>query len=589
MSKYLVIATASVVLVMCAAMCAADIYTTQVTNTSSKQWISLRVQPNYAVVNYAVPPQAYNLSMPGTVWKCYRMEQGSNFYQTSQFLLYPEVGSDAQLDPGETAMVTINYTPDGSGNPVSFSFYPQSWPLDGTMVTVTPDDMKDWSLVINTENPGFVTGKICKYGSGFFEANRPLVAEEYNIPMGKGTLYVELDYTGGPGSDATPSTVWLGTDKHNGVPLAGITLNQIKTMKYFGFNSKIPTRTTHGSGWENWQDYWIHPRQPICLEITAEDPNDPTNRLQFWFRPFQTAKVSGDNCGRQNRRWLWYDCVNGTPQIQVTRRWYVYKGLAPDGTTGLDEAYDSWDLLKAVYGNWKLVSTSTTFDPANGQYKSAGWDNTTNPVGTPTCTATGMPINFEVGARKGWSVIYTMENTTPVNWAGYYWGFRGNIDLFTLGIDFNNDGDDADPGELVTYNFEPSESEPDPTIATIMSRDIYNPVIGWPVIVGGTELRGRGPAMENVYHRIVGKVTNIGNTQVRLGFDDGVKPALGYTNVWLVRNINTYYNSAAGYVWPGFGQWWTTWGWLEKSKFFPATPKPYCLWCSYFSLQRLYP
>lgn len=572
----------------------ADTYTTIVTNSSAKQWIALRVQPTNAAVDYELSPTAWNMASPGIKWKCYRMEQGSNYYQTGQFLLYPPDGSGTQLDPGESAYVVINYDPVDPLQPVYFSMNPTLWPLDGTTVIVTPDNMQGWSIETNCSTPGGARARICRFGPGYFEANRPLIAEEYNVPLGEGSFYAELDYTGGPGSNATPGTAWLGTDTHNGVPLAGIKLSQIKTMKWFGFNCKIPTRTQHPSGWENYDLWWIFPRQPICLELTVESP-DGSERLQFWFRPFQTGKVSGDNCGRQNKRWLWFDAINGTPQVQVTRRWYVYKGLAEDGDLSLDEVYWAWSDLIAKYGDWKLVQTSN--DPWPAGYKSAGWDETTDPPGSPTCTATGKCLNFQVGARKGYCHIYGPDNEWEdgtyhlniVNWAGYYWGFRGNIDLFTLGIDLNGDGDAADPGETVNYNFEPSESEPPVRINYITQKDVYQKPINTTYIQGSMELRAAGPAMENTYHRVCGKITNVGQRNVRLGFDDGSKPPLGMVSMFLIRNINSYYNSDSGYVWPGVGHWYTVWGWLEKSHFFPATPKPYLLWGSYFNLRKLYP
>lgn len=559
----------------------ADTYTNTFTNTSTKQWIAWHIEcTNVDSVNYKTV-DAYNTSAPSPKWRVYFFEQGSNFYQRKGFLVYPADDSGTEIDPGETLSITFTFTPTAGATP-SFTQYPVEWPLDGDLVIVTPENMESlgWSIATNS---GAKAG-IVPYGPGVWEANRALVAEEYNIHLGKGSFYAELDYSGGPGSTETPATAWLGLDSFGGQPLAGIPLKRIKTMKYFCFQSKIPTRTTHPSSWESWNAWWIYPRQPICLELTAESP-DGSGRLQFWFRPWSTSKVSGDNSGRQNRRWLWYDCINGTPQVQVTRRWYVYRGLAEDGVTSLDQVFDSWSELVAVYGDWKLVSTSN--DPWPIGYKSAGWDETTDPPGSPTCTATGKCLNFVVGARKGQTHIYGPDNDyqlNVVNWAGYYWGLRGNLDFFTLGIDLNGDGDDADPGERITYNFEPSPADlPLRKVATNQEAT-YDRIMGVHVRQGSHEWRLVDPVLNYCPTMICGKVTKINNVCFEL--DDGSNIPMK-TRVYLIRNLYNYYDSASGYTFPATGQYWCVWGWLEKPRFFPDVQKPLCLWTNIFNCKRL--
>ena len=70
-------------------------------------------------------------------------------------------------------------------------------------------------------------------------------------------------------------------------------------------------------------------------------------------------------------------------------------------------------------------------------------DASCKPVGAPACTATGMCLNFVVGARKDFAAVFDSDK---VRWANDYRGFEGYVDWFTLGID----------GKRVTFNFEPA-------------------------------------------------------------------------------------------------------------------------------------
>lgn len=555
-------------------------YSGTFTNGSAKTWIAYHIECTNAIPRFeqnpTYPPTAYNTAAPGQLWAYYQFEQGTNFYQKNGFLVYPKEGSGLEILPGQTLSLTFPYQKEDETQPSSFNMYPVTWPLNGTMVTVTPENMASlgWSVATNRN----ATAGLVKYGCAIYEANRGLITENENINLGKGTFYATLDYSGGPGTSGSAvqsATAWLGLDKWNGQPLAGITLNRITKMKYFGFVSKEPTRTTGGANWDSYDQWWIGPRQPICLEITAENPNDPSDRRQFWFRPWQTAKISGDNCRRQAQRWLWYDCIDGTPQVQVTKRWYCYRGLSPDGTTSLDEVYGTWADLIAVYGDWKLVQTSTTYNPAAGQYKSAGWDNQTTPPGTPTCSATGKCINFQVGARKGVANVYGPENgTDTVNWAGYYWGFRGHVDFFTLGID----------GVDITYDFEPSPTEQDVQIVGINQLAQFDPIMGSTVIGYNNAPVRQYPHLLDYYPvRLTGKVVERYNAWFAL--EDGTNPAMR-TRVYLIRDNNNTY-AYPQYSYPVLGQTWTVFGFLEQARFRPDQTKPWCLWTNIYNCQKI--
>lgn len=571
--SFVLAAVIAVMLVTTAACSLAAVYTNTFTNSGSKTWIGFRVECTNAVPDWG-SQNVYNVLTPYQKWVIYRYEQGTNFYQRNGFLAYPKDRDTQSLPSGGTLNVTFNYTAVDPLQGVSFTMTPIEWPLDGGMETVTPDNMDSlgWSVATNRNAfAGLVT-----YGTATFEANRGFVTECENFDLGRGAFYATIDYSGGPGTtgDAQQSaTAWLGLDQWKGQPLAGVTLNRITKLKYFGFVSKIPTRTS-GGHWDNWNQYWIGPRQPICLELTIENPADPSDRRQLWFRPWQTAKVSGDNCMRQNKRWIYYDCINGQPYIQTRARWYCYRGLSDDGLTSLDEVYGTWSELMAAYGTWKLVATSNTPYPAG--YKSAGWDNTTSPQGSPTCSATGKPINFQVGARKGYTNIYGPDfDTDVVNWAGYYWGFKGHVDFFTLGID----------GQDVTYNFEPSPEEPSVKAVNINQSIDDHPIMGQMVLdYNNTPVKDYGPVLDYHLVRITGKVVERSNVYFVL--DDGSGNNLPI-RTYMVRDNNVYYDSAHGYTWPNLGQWWTVYGFLEKTRFKPEEERPWLLWGSYFNMRRI--
>lgn len=552
----------------------ASTYSAGFTNTSTQTWIGWHVDCTNATPDFDYA-KVNNSLTPYQRWIIFKFEQGSNFYQRKGFLAYPRDRALQSIAPGATLSVVFDYTITDPTKPVSFTMYPIGWPPDGTLTTVTPENMASigWSTATNRG----ATAGLVKYGCAIYEANRGLITEQENIDLGKGSYYATVDYAGGPGcvgEEYQSSTAWLGLDQFNGQPLAGVTLNRITKMKYFGFVSKEPTRTT-GPYWDSWQHWWGGPSQPICLELTAENPNDPTDRRQLWFRPWGTEKASGESSGRQARRWLWYDCINGTPQVQVVRRWYVPRGLNGQGTASLDEEYASWADLVNVYGSWKLVTTSTGYWPSQGQYKSAGWDGTTIPPGSITCTATGKCLNFVVGARKGWTNVYGVENgTDAINWANRYWGFRGHVDMFTLGVD----------GQDVTYNFEPSPTEPDVKIVSINDKEAYDAVLGQTVIgYNNAPIRQYPHLLDYYLVKITGKVVD--PTQVSFSLEDGSDLAMK-TRIFLIRDDNVYYDTAHGYRWPKLGEVWSVWGFLEKTRFHGEDARPYCLWTSYYNCQK---
>ena len=126
-------------------------------------------------------------------------------------------------------------------------------------------------------------------------------------------LYASCDicYSGSTNTGKTPSTVWLGTDTHAGLPLAGVKLNQIRKMKYYAFVSGVPTLLASGvydSNWSSWQGWWYNPRFPIQLQLCFQDAQG--NRKQVWYRPWGNDPFIGDNCS-DGRLSIWeqYSCM----------------------------------------------------------------------------------------------------------------------------------------------------------------------------------------------------------------------------------------------------------------------------------------
>lgn len=317
-------------------------------------------------------------------------------------------------------------------------------------VTVSPDNMQGWAVAVNQNGLAYFTPS----GVVLYETTA-------GFPSGRGAFYAQCQSGGTSQTDKTPDTVWLGLDTLNGQPLAGVTLNQIKTLKYTGYVSDMVTYNATTTEWK-------YPREPICLQFVITDAAG--NRRNLWFRPWSNKPQGhgyGGNPADQMAQWITYDCINCTPQFQGPKATITPLWSEPQS----NQVFKSWAEVCAAYGSWTLVATSTTFDPANGQFKSPGWDNSTTPIGAVTATGTGMPLNFEVGARKfAYNGIWGATSNT--NWFPESINFRGYVDTFTLGVDFNGDGDDEDPGENTTFDFEPAAATPTPRLVAMNLRSI---------------------------------------------------------------------------------------------------------------------
>ncbi len=345
---------------------------------------------------------------------------------------------------------------------------------NAAVLTVSPDNMGDWH--IETNNGGTVD--FANYGPSVYERPFAWTADD-GQPLGRGALYITLEGK----YDGTGSTSWLGMDKFNGASLAGTPLSSITKLEYYAYLGHIPTAGP--ADYTSWKIYYRYPHQPISLQITAEDPNDPSNRRQFWWMPWGALNLSkpetirGDNSGRYCRKWLRYDCINfNNPDSGMGGRWYQPGHYTYDSGTGTwttllaEQTFDTWSALTAAYGSWKLVATSTSYDPDNGQWKSPGWDDATVPPGRPTCTATGMCINFEWGARKSGPDGVHLFYETGRSWENCTQLGKGLMDRFTLGIN----------GVNTTYDFEPAADAEPPQIVVINNKAAYDAVVYKPSV-----------------------------------------------------------------------------------------------------------
>jgi hypothetical protein len=364
-------------------------------------------------------------------------------------------------------------------------------------LTVSPENMQGWAMTANKFGLAYLTSGGCVWdetGSGF--------------PSGKGAYYALTTGGGVSTTDKTPDTCWLGLDTLNGTPLAGIRLSQIKTMRYTSYASDMPNyQITEGE--------WKYPREPICLQFVVQD--ETGSRRNIWFRPWSYKPQGGGYGGNpadQMGQWITYDCINCTPEFVGPIR-----TIKPMWSEPISNGqFNSWADVCALYGNETLVPTAAVGE----YYHTAGWDGTTTPTGNPTATATGMPLNFEVGARKfqyngiwGGSGVWFPESIN----------FKGYVDTFTLGVDLNNDGDDADEGEQITYDFEPSADTADPQVVALNLRSICE---GDTTTSGSTTHR-TGYAVPWDYYkiwakfrsRLVGQVTNVTQSQEGIYSENG--------------------------------------------------------------------
>ena len=412
-----------------------------------------------------------------------------------------------------------------------------------TVVTVTPENMQGWSIETNQG----ARASFANYG--YAVAQRP-VGESPTAPgpwtaddgaytnLGQGAYYATLINQG-------YSTAWLGLDTSHGQSLAGIALNRITKLEYYALVAHFPIHI--GGGGTDWKIYtsWGYPRQPIQLQITAQSP-DGTDRKQFWFLPWEPrgwapgygSFLRGDNCGQNTNKWIRYDCIdrNNTEPAHWVLQSYWY---CPDP----QQAFETWADLIALFGNYTLVPTSN--DPYPTGWKSAGWDATTDPVGTPLCTGTGKCINFEVGARKSDpTAVYSEE---PTGWCTDFQQFRGYVDRFTLGIDSTD----------VTYDFEPSAGAAPPRIVCMSHKAAYDPIVN---TLPGSDQPGK------VMVKIIGKVAARENPRFWMGdpFTGTIDPLapqiVTYTFEGDPRTTTTWPNPT--YI----DEYWSVTGILERSR-----------------------
>ena len=395
------------------------------------------------------------------------------------------------------------------------------------VVTVSPEHMQGWIIVTNKG----ATADLVNHGPAVYETERAFIADD-DTDLGEGAYYATI----GLQSGATPPSAWLGLDTFDGQPLARIALKRITSLEYYAYNVHIPTGTPNRKNWSSWKLWWTYPKQLIQLQLTAKSP-DGKQRKQFWFMPWQKHKVRGENCGRHCKKWLRYDAVNfNNPGPMMCGRWFTFGPPRQE--------FGSWADLIETYGDWALVPTSTA-GLAEGGWRSAGWDDTTDPVGTPTCTATGTCLNFVAGARKEDADVFEPET---IKWANDYRGFKGYVDWFTLGID----------GKSVTYNFEPAADAQPPKIIELSNKEAAR------MEPDSTDLV-----------RISGMVVD--RTNAMFALDDGSGCAVyGF----LYKDIKTTQNPAR------LGERWSVWGHMERVPFEPDDGPP-LIWTSASHMRKL--
>lgn len=340
------------------------------------------------------------------------------------------------------------------------------------VVTVTPDNMQGWSIEAYRKG----MGAIVPYGPAAYEGGTPWDSKEdgNGTPLGRGAFYATCDPNqGAVGSlpaDKTPSTVWLGTDTGaNGQSLVGIELKRITALTYFVFVDQNPWRTANSAAWDDWVS-WRGSKQPIMLAITCVAP-DGTNRRTFYCRPWGSQTMGDDNVntyfpdrGATHGRWEFHTCtlIGRVPGPAWGTWWDPWAG----------KRYSWSDIANpdtGIFRDYKLAPTSNDLWPAG--FKSPGWDEDTDPQGTPhSCNGTGKCINLMVGARKR-MVKWPEEPDTGVNWWWESAGFRGHVDMLTIGID----------GVNTTFDFEPS-----PADASLHKLALAGSALLNPIAAGGT-------------------------------------------------------------------------------------------------------
>jgi hypothetical protein len=388
------------------------------------------------------------------------------------------------------------------------------------VVSVSPGNMQGWLIATNKGGKGELTIR----GPAVFEREQPFIADD-GRELGKGAYYAALGLEGG----MTPPTAWLGLDTFDGRPLAGVALRSISRLDYYAYNAHIPVGTANPNQWTSWKLWWTYPRQLIQLQLTAQSP-DGKQRKQFWYLPWQTHKIRGENSGRHCKKWLHYDPIKAdAPGPVMCARWFAF---GPP-----QQEYASWADLIRDYGDWTLVPTSQSAF-VDGGWKSAGWDETTDPVGAPACTATGTCLNFVVGARKEFAAVYDSD---IVRWANDYRGFEGYIDWFTLGIDDKH----------ITYDFEPAHDAEPPKIIELSAK----------------AAAALAPDNDDLV-KLTGIVVD--RTNAMFALDDGSGTII---QGFLYRDIKTTENPAR------VGERWSVWGRLQRVPFQPEDAPPLIWTC----------
>ena len=392
-----------------------------------------------------------------------------------------------------------------------------------SVVTVTPENPQGWSIEANAG--GY--GALAAFGPALNES-----ADGFKTPtgldLGRGAFYASCGYAGQSGSeyDKTPSTVWLGLDRHNGRSLAGIALNRITSLRYWSFVSKIPTR--HGGNpslWDSWT-WWRYPKQPVTVTLTIERA-DGSDRRQLWYRPWG-ATVKGDDLNEKAiGKWQYFNCL-------TQGRWLL---LLPDYDGNPSLSFENWNQVLTAYGSYRLVATSDV-PWSQGGWKSPGWKGSTIPTGNPRCTGTGKALNLMVGAR-----FYTFRwpgESTSTAWWPESVGFRGHVDHFSLGID----------GVEVTYNFEPGHNDPGPDLLYTSQRSLTHPIFQLPAV------------QQDHRFKISGRVVERANPYFSI--DDGTGLSMPTQVYWMN-------NTAA------VGQYWEVWGFIERPRF-TTVSSPFIVW-----------
>lgn len=468
-----------------------------------------------------------------------------------------------------------------------------------TPVTTTPTGQADvvenqlthgWSIVTNR----FGVGEISPTGPSMGEILYPWNTEldGSGLDMGRGAFMATCEYNGqgtATPEAKTPSTIFLGVDEFNGQPLAGIKLNQIKSLNYWSYVSKAPNRMLSGSSpdnWDSWSMSWLTPNQPIQVHLTVRLPAAHSlgygpfyDRFCLQYRPWGSTIRGDDKFEDGVGYWKFYNCIatgrwmrpdldKDAPVVEIPN-WYTMLGIAvgPAGN-------------QCTIGDCELVASTYTYTKYGADFKSPGWNGTTIPEGWMNTNGTGKAINLTVGARM--SVLkWPSDPDVWRNWAHMESiGARMQMDLFTLGIDLNNNGHDNDAGEKVTYNFEPAADDNRPRIAYISQKDLR--LGGVNTILENRPIQGRYDTL----FKVGGRTTAVGNLAGNPWYevDDGsglAQPVRTYTQ--RVQNSDN--------LWLNTGQYRQAWGHLEIPRWpytvgTPSTPLPYVLWTDEGRVQR---